>query len=171
MTTTLNGSDLAVLRDEVAALRSTVDHLRAELARRDVEQMELEAAFEHEQSKLSAVRCVLRMVVVRTFGDEPSIYGGDKIMELLRRPGLTWWHRPARRWSQFGSRKALLDLAAKHGVNIRRGDSREWIIRALWQSRAAHADLPGGVGPFEEDKRKHEAFLASWRAERGEGSS
>ena len=169
-TTTENGTEVAALRDEVAALRSTVDRLRAELARRDVEQMELEAAFEHEQSEMSAVHNVLHMVVMRTFGDEPSIYDGDKMMKLLRRPGLTWWHRPERRWSQFGSRKALLDLAAKHGVNIRHGDAREWIIRALWQSRAAHADLPGGVGPFEEDKREHEARLASWRAEREEGA-
>jgi len=110
------------------------------------------------------------MVVMRTFGDKPSIYGGDKMMELLQRPGLTWWHRPARRWSQFGSRKALLDLAATHGVNIRHGDSREWIIRALWHRGRQTPTYLAESGPFEEDKREREARLASWRAEREEGA-
>lgn len=97
--------------------------------------MELEGAVEFLLDEHRTHLCVIGALVTRVLGDCPSDYHGDELMDMLytgrrheagfRQGKFVIWRRPARRWTQFGSRKDLLDLAALHGVKVNLRDPRE----------------------------------------------
>lgn len=142
----------AALQGEVAELRRAVVALREELDRRDVEQMELEGAMEFTLDSERTLRCVLGALVQAMYGRrseyEEMLYPVPHEAGI-RQAEYILWRRPERRWSQFGSKQELLDLARKLGARGVAGrDSRQWIIRKLWSHRSAHGAITGAVGPY-----------------------
>jgi len=133
---------------EVSELRRAVLALREELDRRDVEQMEMEGVVEHLERECSTQRYVLGSLIARMVGTTDDKYGGKTMHDMLyphqhpagfgEAPAVAW-RRPARRWTQFGSRSELVALAKEHGISTR--GSRQWLIRDLWEHRV----LPGSV--------------------------
>ena len=63
------------------------------------------------------------------------LYTGRRHEAGFRQGKFVIWRRPARRWTQFGSRNDLLNIASLHGAEVNRRDSRKWIIRTLWRCR------------------------------------
>jgi len=145
MTDTMTERDV---QREFAELRRAVLALREELDRRDVEQTELEGVVEYLERECSTQRYVLGSLIARTIGTSDDEHGGKTMHDTLypdRHPAgfgqarMVAWRRPARRWTQFGSRSELVALAKEHGISTR--GSRQWLIRDLWEHRL----LPGSV--------------------------
>lgn len=156
--TATNWNERIVTADEVAELRQALLAMREELDRRDTEQIELEGVIEFLLDRDSTHLLVLGAVVQHVLGDRPgqdghelmnTLYRGRRHEAGFRQGQYVIWRRPERRWSQFGRKQDLVDLAAEHEVKVSQRDSRESIIRKLWSHRALHNKLPGCVGPFD----------------------
>lgn len=136
-------------------LRREVDELRAELERRDVEQIAVENAVEFLHSQSSSHLWALGAITLALWGRRGT--GAEVINHLYPHAGpsgangagnIMVYERPSRRWAQFGSRKELLELAAENGVPMTSRDtySREGMVRRLWRARV----LPGSIALFDE---------------------
>jgi hypothetical protein len=138
-------------RARVYALEAATAELRAEMDRRDLEQIAVESAIELLDRQQSTLRYVLGGLVLATFGrtKDPglgmirSLYP-EKVagFENMQAPAMVL-ERPARRWTQCGTKAELIEKALANGVPSAHRSTREHLVRDLWRRRA----LPGSVAP------------------------
>ena len=146
-------TDTVALRREIGLLRADVQRMQAELDRRDIEQVEIEGAIEYLEHSASTLRYVLGGVITKAIG-RTNRYGGKELHDYLYpcdgpmgRPNgaapVIAWHRPRRRWGQFGSLREMVAIAEANGVRLTSDErrSKEWLVRRLWRARL----LPGSV--------------------------
>lgn len=138
--------------------------MKAELARRDIEQIEIEGAVEYLQTQSRTHHGVLGVLATSVLGRDDKWGGKDLHDELYPCEGPTGangagramtWQRPRRRWSQFGSMSELVSLAEANGVQLRRNERkfREYLIRRLWAAWL----LPGSVDLLTEKIAREDA--------------
>ena len=142
-------------------LLAEIAEIRAELVRRDIEQVAVENAVEFLHKQERTLRYVLGALVKATLGNDDTRYGGKWMhsdlypepvagMPFKQAPAMVF-ERPARRWKQFGSKTELLELAKKVGMKTNRNrHTAEWLVRDLWDVRA----LPGSVALYRGDAAK-----------------
>lgn len=139
--------DGRLLRAEVAALRTELAELGAELDGRDVEETTaLENAVEFVASECRTLRYVLVAAV-------KGVWGDCELHQMLHpversHPGGVWrgapvmsLRRPERRWRQYGTKHQLGEIAEAHDVKLFARSNRVSMILRLWRAGA----LPGSV--------------------------
>ena len=149
----------------IAELRAELKAMKAELARRDIEQVEIEGAVEYLQSQSRTHHWVLGALITSLLGRTDNKHGGKDLHDALypcdgptgaKSAGHSMiWQRPDRRWSQFGSMSELVSLAEANGIQLRQRERRyrEYLVRRLWAAWL----LPGSVDLLTEKIAREES--------------
>lgn len=133
-------------------LQRQIDELKAELERRDIEQIAVENAIEFLHRQAGTHHYVLGWVAASVLGRTKG--DGKTIHEMLypeSTAGLAFhqaramvYERPARRWTQFGTKTELKTMATEAGIKLKCWHTRRDIVEQLWDRRL----LPGSVALY-----------------------
>jgi hypothetical protein len=138
------------LHRQIVDVWADVQQIKDTLAERDLEQCKIEGVLESLDRRGRLHHFILGSLVMKVLGR-----GSYEFKEMypesvagishMQGPDSAVWQRPARRWTQFGTKTELLELANRFRVKVSGRANREALVRALWEVRA----LPGSVALFQ----------------------
>ena len=153
-------------------LLAEIAEIRAELERRDIEMCKIEGAIEFLDRQRGKLLYVLASLIRHTVGTTNNTYGGKEMHDYLYCEPIEWlpgkyaasrmeFERPARRWTQFGTKEELLAKAKALGLKGVAGDKRQHLVERLWEV----CGLPGSVAVDKAARAERLAKGDEWAAE------